>query len=353
MAWCPATTRRHRRNRCAPCGRGISGRAHLDGNFAECPPRETFFGKVDHEVSSRDQFSLRYNLYDVDSSNSRGAGALTAVTAGAGLNDFDSTVARSNIATLSPRTVNETRVQFLYSGLKAPVNDAVGPAVSIAGVATFGTLSASPTARLDRLWEAADTVSRQAGAHALRAGVDFLYNSLDITYPQSARGSYSFASLASFVNGTYNNSGFTQSFGNPSVAQTNPNAGVFAQDEWKPAAGLTFNLGVRYDLEFLKTIATYTGAVSPRAGFAWRPFGNERTVVRGGFGIFYDRIPLRPLANALISSGNTTALTATTFVTASLSPAQTGAPVFPTILSAPPPGTAVNFSTMDRKMKNA
>ena len=63
---------------------------------------------------------------------------------------------------------------------------------------------------------------------------------------------------------------------------------------------------MRYDLEFLKTIATQTGNVSPRAGFAWSPFASRRTVVRGGYGLFYDRIPLRPLANALLSADNTT-----------------------------------------------
>ena len=332
---------------------GYRGAQIATGLFPNPVHTANFFGKVDHQISARDQFSVRYNLYDVDSDNSRGAGGLSAVSAGARLNDLDSTVAASNIAIVSPRTVNETRVQFVYSGLQAPVNDPVGPAVSIAGVATFGTLSSSPTTRLDRLYEGADTISHQAGVHALRAGVDFLENSLDITYPQSSRGNYSFSSLAAFAAGAYNSSGYTQSFGNPSIAQTNPNVGFFAQDEWKAAPGLTLNLGVRYDLEFLKTLATDSGNLSPRAGFAWKPFGNNRTVIRGGFGMFYDRIPLRPLANALISSGNTTDITPATFVTVSLSPAQTGAPVFPAILGALPSGVLVNFTTMDRHIKNA
>ena len=79
------------------------------------------------------------------------------------------------------------------------------------------------------------------------------------------------------------------------VSQTNPNAGFYAQDEWKVSSRLTLNLGVRYDLQFLKTIATDTNNVSPRAGFAWSPFESRRTVVRGSFGLFYDRVPLRAL----------------------------------------------------------
>jgi hypothetical protein len=115
------------------------------------------------------------------------------------------------------------------------------------------------------------------------------------------------------------------------------------------------NLGVRYDLEFLKTIATQTSNISPRGGFAWAPLASRKTVVRGSYGIFYDRIPLRPLANALLSSGNTTTINSESQLSVSLSPTQTGAPVFPNILPAAglPAGVLANFSTMNPDMKSA
>ena len=108
-----------------------------------------------------------------------------------------------------------------------------GPAVSISGVASFGTSSGSPTGRVNRLYEIVDNLSYQAGAHALRVGTDFLYNSSKITYPRSIRGSYAFSSLNNFLSGVYNNSGFTQTFGNSVISQNNPNVGLYAQDEWK------------------------------------------------------------------------------------------------------------------------
>jgi hypothetical protein len=333
---------------------GYQGPLITSGLYPNPVHTTNFLSKVDHAFGSDDQFSARYSFYRVNSENSRGAGGLSAASASAGLHDTDQTVAASNIATLSSRIVNETRGQFTHSDLKAPPSDEVGPAVSISGVASFGTLSGSPTARRNKLYELADNLTYQTGRHALRLGTDFLYNDCTITFPRSARGSYSFSSLANFLSGTYSNSGFTQTFGNPVVSQTNPNVGLYAQDEWKISPRLTFNLGLRYDLQFLETISTDKNNVSPRAGFAWAPFESRRTVIRGSYGLFYDRVPLRALANALLSAGNTTDLSNLSQSSVSLSPTQAGAPVFPNILTAAVPSiTPVNLATMNRQMQNA
>jgi hypothetical protein len=311
-------------------------------------------GKVDHQINSKDQFGVRYGLYNVTSDNSRGAGGLNAPSASAGLDNTDQTVAFSNTITLSGRTVNETRAQIAHGDLKAPPTDPIGPAVSVAGVASFGTLSGSPTRRVNTMYEIVDSLSHQAGAHALRAGVDVLYNDDTITFPRSIRGAYTFSSLANFLSGAYNNSGFTQTFGATVVSQTNPNVGVYGQDEWKVEPSLTINVGLRYDLQFLQTIHTDTNNISPRAGFAWTPAASRRTVVRGSAGLFYDRVPLRALANALLSAGNTTDLNNLQQISVTLSPMQAGAPLFPNILSAAVPSvTPVNFTTMDRDIQNA
>jgi len=334
---------------------GYPGPQISTGIYSNPVHNSNVFGKVDHRFNDGDQASIRYSLYHVTSINSRGAGGLSAPSASANLDDTDQTVAVSNIATLSPRLVNETRGQFTDSDLKAPPSDPIGPAVSISGVASFGTLSGSPTARMNKLAEGVDNLSYQAGPHAIRVGADFLYNDDTITFPRTYRGSYSFSSLANFLAGTFNNAGYTQTFANSVVAQTNPNMGLYAQDEWRVSTRLTLNLGARYDLEFLRTIATKTGNVSPRAGFAWTPFASRKTVVRGSYGLFYDRIPLRPLANALLSANNTTNPAELSQISISLSPGQAGAPVFPNILSSLtlPSGVLFNFSTMDPQMRNA
>jgi hypothetical protein len=319
------------------------------------PVRSTnLFGKIDHQFSGHDQVSIRYSAYRVSSENSRGAGGLSAPSASSALDNTDQTLAIGNTLSLSSQTVLETRGQIAVSDLQAPPSDQIGPAVTIAGVASFGTLSGSPTRRVNRMVQVVNNLSHQRGAHALRAGLDFLYNDDTITYPRSYRGAYTFSSLQNFLSGTYNNAGFTQTFGNPVVAQTNPNIGLYVQDEWRATSTLTLNAGLRYDLQFLETIKTDTNNVAPRIGFAWQPGGSAETVVRGNAGIFYDRVPLRALANALLSAGNTTDPAKLQQVNVSLSPTQTGAPLFPNVLTdVVPTTTLVNFSTMDPRLQNS
>ncbi len=184
----------------------------------------TGFARADHQFSSRDQFNLRYSTYRLDSRNARGLGSLAAVSYGTAVEDINHTVALSNIATLSPHTFNETRGQFTSDDLSAPPNDRLGPAVTISGVASFGRFSSSPTARHNDLYEVVDNLVLERGAHTLKSGIDFLFNHDTITFPQSLRGAYTFSSLANFLAGTYNTQGFTQSFGNPTVTQNNPNS---------------------------------------------------------------------------------------------------------------------------------
>jgi Carboxypeptidase regulatory-like domain/TonB dependent receptor len=308
---------------------------------------DTAFLRGDRRFRQNDQFNIRYSFYKLSSINARGAGGLNAVSNGTSVYDTDHAIAASNIATLSPRTFNETRGQFIYDSLTAPPNDQAGPVITISGIATLGRSVSSPTGRLNHLYEVVDNVVMERGPHTFKTGVDFLYNDDTITYPQSIRGSYTFSSLANFSKGIYNTQGYTQNFGIPTVQQNNPNIGFYAQDEWKVSPAFTLNLGVRYDLEFLKTIDTATRNISPRIGFAWSPYSSGRTVVRASYGIFYDRVPLRPLANALLSAHNTIDPGQAALLSYTFSPGQAGAPVFPQVASEPPAGALENYSLMN------
>ena len=332
---------------------GYQGQPVTTGIYPNPVHSLNLLGKVDHHFSGADQLSVRYAFYDVSSSNARGVGTLNAPSGSTGLDNLDQSIAVSNVLTLSSNTVNETRPQVSRGDLQAYSTDLIGPQVTITGVATFGTFGSSPTRRQNTLFQAVNNLSHRAGAHALRAGVDFLYNDDTITFLRSFRGAYTFSSLANFLTGNYN--GYAQTFGNPVVTQKNPNVGIYAQDEWRAGSRLTLNAGLRYDLQFLESINTDTNNVSPRFGFAWAPTASQDFVVRGGVGVFFDRVPLRATANALFSAGNTTDLTQLRQPQVSgILPSQTGAPVFPNILPDRVSSTAlVSIQTMDHNLQNA
>lgn len=284
------------------------------------------FGRVDHKLNDRNDLAVTYNFYDIDATNARTVGGLNAVSRGTDLANRDHTVNTQNVTSLGPNFLNEFRFQFRSSKLAAPAADAIGPAVNINGVASFGTATSSPTRRDIDLYQLTDSFTAVLGRHVMKAGAEFIYNRLDIGFPGAIEGVYTFNNLAAFLNGTY--SQFQQAFGAESQKQNNPNLGFFAQDEWRPTGSLTFNLGLRYDLQFLPDpINTDRDNVSPRFGFAYSP--DERTVVRGSFGLYYDRIPTRATSNALQRDGGK-------YIVVQLGPTAAGAPVFPNVLAAQP-----------------
>jgi outer membrane receptor protein involved in Fe transport len=197
------------------------------------------------------------------------------------------------VLVLNSRTVLETRGQFARGDLEAPPTDLIGPAVSIAGVAAFGRLSTSPTASLNSMVQVVNNLVHQAGDHAVRAGVDLLYNDDTITFPRAVKGSYAFSSLSSFLSGIYNNSGFTQTFGDTMVSQTNANVGTFVQDEWRVGSRVTLNAGLRYELQVASTPSRRTRTTCRRGpestGRRQNPAARSSARARGG---------LRPRASA-------------------------------------------------------
>jgi hypothetical protein len=323
---------------------GYSGPRIGTGQYSTGWDMSSYFIKLDHEFSSTQKVFARYMLYDIASPNARGVGGLSDVSRSTRLDNRDHSFAANWTSMLSPRAVNELRFQFTRSRLSAPGSDVTGPAVSIAGVANFGASTNSPVGRDNSLTEVNDSFSLIRGAHTLRFGGGLLLNRLNIYFPGSQIAAvYSFSSLANFQAGRYQT--FQQAFGDPYQFQSNPNLGLFVQDEWRLHRKLTVQAGARYDVQWLTSpIRTDRNNVAPRFGLAWTP--DARTVVRAGYGLFYDRVPLRATSNALQRDGSK-------YRAALLAFGQAGAPVFPFQAPVFPEGQFVNITTIDRAIQNS
>jgi hypothetical protein len=323
---------------------GFGGPRVQTGEFATGYDTNNLFVRIDNAFSGDHTLAVRGSLYDVSSENARNAGGLNATSRGTALDNGDATVALNWMRTVGSGSLNELRGQATHSALSAPPNDLAGPAVTINGAAAFGTSTSSPTERTLGLFELSDSYTAQRGEHLLKAGGSWLYERLDIDFPGALQGAYTFQSVAAFETGRYLN--FQQAFGRPSQFQTNANVTLFAQDEWRPTGSVTVNAGLRYDLQFLADIVdTDTDNLSPRIGLAFAPRGG-RTVIRASAGLYYDRIPLRAISNALQRDGINYQVALVTF-------GEAAAPVFPHVLGAFPSGIVTNITSIDPQIQNA
>jgi carboxypeptidase family protein len=241
------------------------------------------------------------------------------------------------------------------------------PQVSITNGFTFGvpTFLQRPAFPDEAQNQIADTVTITRGKHSMKFGVDYRRVHDNSQNLRTQFGSYSYGSATSYIldavlgkgcgtNATplpcYNTNGFSQAFGPIGFEFDTTDYSIFAADDWKILPRLSLSLGIRYEREILpkpfsNLVNPAVGQTSrspndgnnfgPRLGFAYDITGNGKTVVRGGYGIYYGRIINSTIFNALTNTGMPGAQK-----TFSFSPSTTS-PVFPTILaSAPTVGAA-------------
>jgi hypothetical protein len=200
-----------------------------------------------------------------------------------------------------------------------------------------------------------DTFTWVKNEHLFKFGGDILRTQFNQPYWNNNRGTFKFSgnwtgdAAADFMLGMLNSS--VRQVGTTTNYFRSSNYGFFASDDWKVAPRLTLNLGLRYELPFqphdkfgrltnwssdiqklvIADLSTLQGTgygfsnpnlvtdaksvgmpsslvypryndLAPRFGFAWRPFGGNRTVLRGGYGIFYGGTIQFPVRNNLANA---------------------------------------------------
>jgi Carboxypeptidase regulatory-like domain/TonB dependent receptor len=228
----------------------------------------------------------------------------------------------------SPDLINEARFGFnrLFGvdtpkaqlnpadfGILNGINQPIGlPQINVAGAGLIlGGPAANPSGRGDTFLVVADTLTYLRGRHSLKIGGEFR-QFLNNIFRQGT-GSFNFPSVASFINGTANS--FNITLGNQSSSVAQGALGFFVQDNYKWRPNLTLELGLRYEWNITPTerynrfivfdpksisllrVGTDIDEIyhqnnknfQPRLGFAWDPWGNGKTSVRGAYAILTDQ----------------------------------------------------------------
>ena len=248
------------------------------------------------------------------------------------------------------------------------------PQVSITNGFTFGTPNflLRPNFPDETRQQIADTVTWNHGKHSLKFGVDFSHVNDNSQNLFQQFGQVSYGSLATYFTdlnkpnacgGRPCYTSFSQAFGPLGLEFSTNDYAVFAQDDWKIAQRLSISLGLRWEYEQLPDafaglinpkeartgqLPSDTNNFGPRVGFAYDIFGNGKTVIRGGYGLYYGRVINSSIFNALLNTGVPGSQLSFTM---SPSSAVTGkcAPAFPQVLSGPPscPGATPNIVFFD------
>ena len=253
-------------------------------------------------------------------------------------------------------------------------------------------------------WQIADILYYNRGKQSFKFGFDFVHNYDLINNTYESNGYYSYSYLANFINDQVNfvngktastcdssasqygssttsavstyscYSSFTQGFGNPTYSINTLDMGFFAQDNYKVTPRLTLELGIRADRELLPsadaklTTATsqtvgsttvnftpYNGlgnnpspgfSFGPRVGFAYDLAGNGKTVIRGGYGLYYGRINNGNLLQIRLTTGSPNGQFTSTW-----KPSTTGAPTLPSIVAAGSASATPSSYYLDNNLK--
>ncbi len=259
--------------------------------------------RLDYRKNDKDMFSLRQNVAQIFETN-EGVGALVGYSRGFVQEYFDSTTLGSWTRTFSSSLVNELRLQYNYYDFRTESNDKYGPALEIAGFGLFNRDRFLPSRTLSRRADIVENVSWFKGKHNVKAGFYYLWRSVDSDSKTFMSGRFTFGALpGSLVNPALASTSITalqafnlglaqsyqQGFGDGLVkGRSIPVVAGFVQDSWKIASNFSFDLGLRYEVDNRKEpLPTSHRSIGPRAGFAWDPFKDHKTTIRGGYGLFY------------------------------------------------------------------
>jgi hypothetical protein len=283
--------------------------------------------RLDYTINQSNTLVVRYQFTDAGF-DKQGIGGFNLDTRAYNRSTGEHTVQITETAILNPKTINETRFQFMHTALDNTGNNTI-PVISVQDAFTGGGAQIGNSGNSQNRWELTNTTTYTHGTHTLHVGGrirqsfnnDISVNnfggafsfqggtgpqldannqpiagtSMDLTALERYRRTLLFEqaglsrpAIRALGGGA---SQFTLSAGIPGINVNQFDMGLFYNDDWRARQNLTISYGVRYETQ--TNIHDYTD-FAPRLGIAWGVRGTAakpaKTVVRAGFGIFYDRI---------------------------------------------------------------
>jgi hypothetical protein len=275
------------------------------------------FVRLDHRFDVNNELSLTYR-YGHDLEESPDVQSLTAFSAGSSTHTYDHNLQAAWYHQFSATAQNEARAQWNYESFNVIPNEPGQVGLQIPGfINNLGTNIFIPNITILRRYDFADNFTLIRGRHTLKFGANEILRGNHTESHTFFPGRFVFGSLpaglvlspcllptaenpcgvstpGAFLSTLQSSSlgvpeVYQQGFGNPDYTNyVRPLTGIYAQDSWKVTPSFTLNYGLRYELDSqFAPLTTYKKDFAPRVAFAWDPGKDHKTVVRGGYGIFY------------------------------------------------------------------
>jgi hypothetical protein len=295
--------------------------------------------KVNFRASDRNSGFVRYNRFTNDQPG--GGGGLTTPSRSVTFKDRMNGIGAQLATTVGSNLLNELRFGFnRRAELRRPVglgqSTTSGAHINITGVANFGVSPLSGSQSVESSVQFIDNITWTRGRHSLKAGVDYQTTAFDVSSALSrvftftglaaAPGRGAVTPLDQYLNTVagavdpatgrrFSYTQLQQDLGDSTLSMRVHYLNGFVQDEIRLGSDVTVSAGVRYELTrspaldaeapypLSRQLANDTNNVAPRLGVTWRPFGSERTAIRGGYGMFYDTTSLGLIVNAAQLNG--------------------------------------------------